>query len=237
MNYFISREGTEYGPYTLADLQRYVASGNVLVTDLTRSEAMSEWVPVSQVIGNIPIPAAAVMRPPEPRLSLARDGKKLIIPRGAACPHYCVKCGEPADGNDWKKKFTWCNPWWALLIFAGVFIYLIVYFITRRQMQLSIPLCEEHRDKQRTKSRIGTLLLATSPLVMIVGAIAGKDEVAGFGVLMLPVMLIAGLVVRGMAAPLKARKIDDARGVFAGAGEPFLQAVESQNAQAAVAGY
>jgi GYF domain 2 len=59
MNYFVSREGNEYGPYTLADLQRYVASGNILVTDLTRSEGMSEWVPVSQVIGNIPVPVAA----------------------------------------------------------------------------------------------------------------------------------------------------------------------------------
>jgi hypothetical protein len=42
MNYFISRDGTQYGPYTLADLQRYVASGNILVTDLARSEAISE---------------------------------------------------------------------------------------------------------------------------------------------------------------------------------------------------
>ncbi len=27
MNYFITRDGQQYGPYTLADLQRYVASG------------------------------------------------------------------------------------------------------------------------------------------------------------------------------------------------------------------
>jgi len=49
----------EYGPYTLADLQRYVAQGSVSPTDLTRSEGMTEWTPVSQVIGNIPIPLAA----------------------------------------------------------------------------------------------------------------------------------------------------------------------------------
>ncbi len=59
MNYFIKRDLQEYGPYTLAELQRYVASGNVLLTDLCRSEGMSDWVPVSQVIGNIPVPAAA----------------------------------------------------------------------------------------------------------------------------------------------------------------------------------
>ncbi len=58
MNYFIKRDTTEYGPYTLADLQKYVASGNILLTDLCRSEGLTEWVPVSQVIGNIPVPAA-----------------------------------------------------------------------------------------------------------------------------------------------------------------------------------
>lgn len=58
MNYFIKRELNEYGPYSLADLQKYVASGNVLLTDLCRSEGLTDWVPVSQVIGNIPVPAA-----------------------------------------------------------------------------------------------------------------------------------------------------------------------------------
>jgi hypothetical protein len=58
MNYFVTRNGQDYGPYTLADLQRYVATGSVLVTDLTRSEGMTEWIPVSQVIGNIPVPVA-----------------------------------------------------------------------------------------------------------------------------------------------------------------------------------
>ena len=58
MNYFIKRDTNEYGPYTLADMQKYVASGNILLTDLCRSEGLTDWVPVSQVIGNIPVPAA-----------------------------------------------------------------------------------------------------------------------------------------------------------------------------------
>jgi len=61
LKYYIQRELQEYGPYTLADLQRYVAAGNILLTDLTRSEGMTEWTPVSQVLGTIPIPAPAPM--------------------------------------------------------------------------------------------------------------------------------------------------------------------------------
>lgn len=59
MKYFIKRDLNEYGPYTLADLQRYVAAGNILLTDLARSEGLTEWVPVSQVLGNIPVPVPA----------------------------------------------------------------------------------------------------------------------------------------------------------------------------------
>jgi|ERR1051326_184760 hypothetical protein len=59
MKYYIQRQLNEYGPYTLADLQRYVAQGSIQLADLTRSEGMTDWVPVSQVIGNIPIPAPA----------------------------------------------------------------------------------------------------------------------------------------------------------------------------------
>ena len=59
MNYFIKRDLNEYGPYSLAELQKYVASGNIVLTDLCRSEGMQDWIPVSQVIGTIPVPQQA----------------------------------------------------------------------------------------------------------------------------------------------------------------------------------
>ncbi len=56
MNYFIKRDDKEYGPYTLADLQRYVKSGEISPSDLCRSEGMIDLLPVSQIVGNIPAP-------------------------------------------------------------------------------------------------------------------------------------------------------------------------------------
>jgi hypothetical protein len=58
MNYHITRGDQSYGPYTLADLQRYVASGHVLLTDLAKSEEMAEWVPVSQILNPAGLPPA-----------------------------------------------------------------------------------------------------------------------------------------------------------------------------------
>ncbi len=51
MHYQVSRNGQMYGPYTLEDLQRYVASGHILYTDLAKSDEMGEWLPVSQILG------------------------------------------------------------------------------------------------------------------------------------------------------------------------------------------
>jgi hypothetical protein len=51
MNYQVSRDGQMYGPYTLEDLRRYLESGNVLLTDLAKSEDMPDWLPVAQILG------------------------------------------------------------------------------------------------------------------------------------------------------------------------------------------
>lgn len=59
MLYHITRDGQNYGPYTLEDLQRYVASGNVLLTDMARAEDATEWVPVAQILGTVSPVAAA----------------------------------------------------------------------------------------------------------------------------------------------------------------------------------
>lgn len=64
MNYFITRDDQRYGPYTLADLQRYVSSGEILLTDLAQSEGMSAPLPVSQIIGTISVSQSPVFAGP-----------------------------------------------------------------------------------------------------------------------------------------------------------------------------
>jgi hypothetical protein len=237
VNYFISRNDQQYGPYTLADLQRYVASGSIFVSDMARSEGMTEWVPVSQVIGNIPVPVAAV-RPAE--LGLSRDGNKLIVTRGAMLPPYCVKCAQPADGAPWEKNFAWCNPLLALLLILGligIVVYIIVHYSARKQMTLIVPLCEEHRLARKTKLWVGSLLLITSPLLMVIGAIVDKDKLIGLGFFSFLVMAISGAVVLIQSQPLRPKKIDDQQGLFVGAREPFLQFIDSHSQSAFGTGY
>lgn len=63
MTYQVSRNGQMYGPYTLEDLRRYVESGNVLPTDMARSDEAAEWVPVAQILGMESAPGYAATPP------------------------------------------------------------------------------------------------------------------------------------------------------------------------------
>ncbi len=237
MNYFIAREGKEYGPYTLADLQRYVASGNILVTELTRNQETGEWIPVSQVIGNIPVPASAPIAPVRPQVPVPmRDGNQLIVPRGASLPHFCVKCAQPPDGSEQQKNFSWCHPALALLILLGligIIVYAVVYGITKKQMMLNLPLCAEHQSAKKKKTWLGALLLLVSPLFVILAVTSDKL----WFILPFLALLLAGGIVLTRVSPLRPKKIDEFQGIFLGAEEPFLNLVDSQSAQAASAGY
>lgn len=50
MTYFIRRGEQDYGPYTLADLQRYVASGNVSLGDSVRTESGDDAGTISSLL-------------------------------------------------------------------------------------------------------------------------------------------------------------------------------------------
>jgi hypothetical protein len=58
VSYFILRNGQQYGPYAQTDLERYLAQGAILTTDLARTEAMNQWLPLAQMVGNVAAPAA-----------------------------------------------------------------------------------------------------------------------------------------------------------------------------------
>jgi hypothetical protein len=129
MNYFIKRELNEYGPYSLADLQKYVASGNILLTDLCRSEGLTDWVPVSQVIGNIPVPVAAP-QPPAPAAGTVYGG---------GAPAYGAPAGYAAPVQQYPPP---PNLHWALVLLiafltCGIFsmIWLVIQGVWLRKVK------------------------------------------------------------------------------------------------------
>jgi hypothetical protein len=66
MKYFISRGGQQFGPYTLAEMQKYFAQGQIIATDFARGESSSQWVPVPQVLQGATAPPAPPAAPSAP---------------------------------------------------------------------------------------------------------------------------------------------------------------------------
>jgi hypothetical protein len=108
MHYQVSRNGQTYGPYTLEDIQRYVASGNVLPTDMAKSEEMPDWVPVSMLLGQ-----TAPVAPP-PAMGFATPGYA-DVSTGAAFSQP-VSPIAPAAANAYADAPN--LPWGLYLLFS-----------------------------------------------------------------------------------------------------------------------
>jgi|SRR5579864_5206789 len=124
MKYYIRRNTTEYGPYTLADVQRYVQQGNIVLTDLARGEGMTDWVPVSQVLSSIPAapPPAGAGSPLQPAMQPAPMQPAAMQPAYqqpgvayAVAPAQAVPGPIPPDFH------------WALVLVIGFFCNIFTY--------------------------------------------------------------------------------------------------------------
>ncbi|MFN7916990.1 MAG: DUF805 domain-containing protein [Vicinamibacterales bacterium] len=76
--YTLTRDGQQYGPYTLSQLRDYVAKGNVSAEDLVWATGMSSWTPVSRLLSQ-----------PQPRPPVLADA-------GAGDPRKAVRAVDSA---------------------------------------------------------------------------------------------------------------------------------------------
>jgi len=56
MNIHITRGEESFGPYSLEQVQSYLADGLLLPTDLAWQEGMEDWVPLSEFLGQSAAP-------------------------------------------------------------------------------------------------------------------------------------------------------------------------------------
>jgi hypothetical protein len=70
MTYRIARNGELFGPYSLIEVQRYLASGRIIATDLGQPDGGEEWLPVSELF---PLPPPHLQTNPGGLPVLFRD--------------------------------------------------------------------------------------------------------------------------------------------------------------------
>ena len=110
MKYRIARNGQVFGPYTEAEVLQYLASGNILLTDLAQAEGTANWVPVQELFPLADTPFRGTSAPPTGFGSSSAPGTS-FVPGQGTLPLY----PDPPD-----------LPWWVVLLLAvgtgGVFI-------------------------------------------------------------------------------------------------------------------
>lgn len=125
---------------------------------------------------------------------LWRQGNALVMHKRASLPFICVKSNQPAQL--WlKRDLRWHNPWWALLIFIGLLVYIIVALVTTQRATIHIGLTEEWAQRRKRRiliaSLIGLLSVGLGIAAIALGSQGGDMEV--FFLLLLPAVVI-GLV-------------------------------------------
>jgi len=66
MQIFIHRDGQQYGPYPIERVPGYIASGDLLPSDLAWHDGATDWMPLAQVTGVAPkAPAPKPVAPPQ----------------------------------------------------------------------------------------------------------------------------------------------------------------------------
>ena len=78
MQVHIDRNGERYGPYSIEDINAYLANGTLLPTDLAWQDGMTDWLPVSQISGVV-MSGGSVATPIPPSQPVSNGNKKKIL--------------------------------------------------------------------------------------------------------------------------------------------------------------
>ena len=66
MNIYVHKDGTQYGPYTLEQLQEYIQQGSFTLQDLACHDGQN-WVPVAEVPGIAPAATSPAQPAAQPK--------------------------------------------------------------------------------------------------------------------------------------------------------------------------
>ena len=123
-----------------------------------------------------------------------RSGKRLVMPVDASLPHRCVKCNEPTDDGQMKRKLYWHHPAVYLALIVNVLVYAIIAVCCRKRSCTSVSMCSKHRAARRKIMIVSWLCVLGGIAAFITGVIMGS----GWGMI-LGVGVFVGAIIYGIA--------------------------------------
>jgi hypothetical protein len=111
------------------------------------------------------------------------DGKFLVVESIAVLPPICVKTNRPLTERDMVlKQFTWCSPWWGLLILLSGLLLIVVYFLVRKKCTLTFGLDPSVRRKYRNRALFK--VVAAVGLFFALPVVAGTNSTPAIAVVL-----------------------------------------------------
>ncbi|HEU0008763.1 MAG TPA: DUF4339 domain-containing protein [Verrucomicrobiae bacterium] len=77
-----------------------------------------------------------------------QSGDAVVTLHGGTLPARCVRCNGAVTGKPIERKFYW-HPEWVYILLLIPLIYLIVYLIVAKGSRVSVPICDECRQRRR----------------------------------------------------------------------------------------
>ena len=140
MNIYIHKDGTQYGPYTLEQLQQYVQQGSFSLQDQACHDGQN-WVSVGQVPGIAqPAASAAPTAPSGPSKRTRPAQKKSIPQQGQAQSQSIAK--SPKGGS--RKIILWGGIGGILTVIIAVVCFLI--FSGNDEAEKTGQIAEEQKE-------------------------------------------------------------------------------------------
>lgn len=147
MRYYISRQGSTYGPYAAEDVKRMLGEGRLLASDLCWREGMAGWEPLGQLMDVAagpaapPTPPALPPRPAVPQPPAAAETPRVRPGQGYAARPTAEPArqapGAAAAGSRWPSppELHWAAvlllSWVTCGIFALVWFYKQAAFVKK----------------------------------------------------------------------------------------------------------
>lgn len=137
-----------------------------------------------------------------------RDGKLLVVQKGAALPDRCIRCNAPAEGRRMRRQLYWHHPMlYCLHFLGGPIVYALAAVCVRQQATIDIGICRRH-SAARTRSIVACWLIALASLTVIVIDIERGNPLPLVGLLALLAFLLDLCYAARLSRLIVADRID-----------------------------
>lgn len=121
-----------------------------------------------------------------------QSGDAVVTLHGGKLPMRCVRCNGAVIGKPIERAFYWHREWLYVLLVIPV-IYLIVYLFVRTRSTVSVPICNNCRQRRRMFIAVSWFLVAIGTALIFVAGFVDADLMGTLGLMFLCAAMFLGL--------------------------------------------